>query len=450
MSETEVKVGKSKVTLEQLLAMVDKVPVASSNVKGKGKKNKEICPCAVKLTTKKKTRELIKAGTLVYIRDEEINGRTKSIAYKKCSTTRYQDSDFCWKHSQTADSAVLFEKELVDCVGDSVREGVLTDDYFKDAAPRGSSKKLTSIGLTKKPKIAKKIDADFRKSIEAATAEMAKLKAMTAAFMESDDDSGADADADADSDSDVDAAVSKVDPVSAVVTKAIPAAAPAPPTETSPSDESDDDVEGDADAEEDEEDADAKEEEEDADVSQPKVADSTSDVENAEDATSVDDPDAASDDGNEGDIENADNSDEEAEGDDEEDISFETIMTKEGRSLMVDPEKNVYSPEGEGEDESYTELGLLVRCSSEYAPIYHEGENYIVGETIYFRGKEYIRCVLTGFAYREKDDSLEFSGDTRSNDDGTYKIVKFNPKGKGGKGGKGGKPGKGKKPIKKV
>jgi predicted SprT family Zn-dependent metalloprotease len=72
-------------------------------------------------------------------------------------------------------------------------------------------------------------------------------------------------------------------------------------------------------------------------------------------------------------------------------------------------------------------LGELMHCSSKYAPICMDGQNYIVGETIYFKGKEFIRCVLTGFAYRERAGSLEYVGDTRKNPDETYKIIKYDP-----------------------
>ena len=167
MSESNIKIGKSTVTVDQLSYLIAQAEQKYAPVKSK-KKNKETCPCAVKLTTKKKSAEMIKKGVVVYLREEDINGKSKSIAYKKCSQPRYKDSDACWKHTQNSDTSIHFQHDLIDCIGDGVREAKLTDEFFKDASAK-SSKKLSSIGLAKKPKLSIHVTDDIREMIRKAT-----------------------------------------------------------------------------------------------------------------------------------------------------------------------------------------------------------------------------------------------------------------------------------------
>jgi hypothetical protein len=403
------KTTKSKTTSKELFKMIDDVNKKYIPVKS-NKKNKEICPCAVKLTTKKKSLELINKGITIYIREEIINGKTKNIPYKKCSQPCYKDSDSCWKHTQNSDTSINFQHELIDHIGEGVREATLTDDFFKDSSK--NSKKLTSLEVSTKPKISIQLTNEIRDAILKATEKKAELESIVASMMDSDDDIDATKDDipkddSEEPDDDIDATKDDI---------------PKDDSEDD-SEEPDDDIDATKDdipkddSEEPDDDIDATKDDSEDDSEEPE-----DDIENVKTVIgkkSSSKSDDSDDDNSDNDNSDDDNSDEETE--------LESISTKDGKKLMIDNKKNVYEIEDVGDDEEYTEIGELMTCTSTYAPIFLNGKNYIVGEEIYFKGKEYIRCVITGFAYRKRNELLEFVGNTKSNGDGTYKIVVYDP-----------------------
>lgn len=344
------------------------------------KKGKPRCPCAVKLSTKKRTRELLEKGEEgIFFRLELHNGKEKSIPYKKCTRPVHDDNDFCWKHNERAESAVHYQRDLVDNEGDGVRKATLEDSYFEESTGRGGGKnKLTSLGLTTKHKRSVTIDQKLREDILRTQKELAEFAKGLASLMDSDaEENGSDA---------------EEEPISAVIEKAASKV------------DADSDVEA-VDSED--------------DISSPKAAFTSSAVKSDSDA----DADADSDDEKEEIVPILADAESNT-GSDDEEATFAVFHTKDGRELLLDGENNVYNEE----DDNTVELGVLMEVESDLAPIYRDTKHFIVGEEITFRKRPFIRCVISGFAFQKKDDKLVFKGQAKELADGNFSIVQYKPK----------------------
>jgi hypothetical protein len=446
----------------------------------------EICPSAVKITIKKRVKEVIEKGHEVIIITVDNNGKTKEEAYKRCQRPPYDMNTCCYKHFEvkkkdkkslkiydklkslkTTRMATLSDRYLGNyhCVpaksssGLHIKKSKKIIDTLNDIISQYSKEKVVTPETKSDEKSDEKVDT--KKGDESGdesgeesgdesgdeSGEEPGEESGDESGEESGDESGEEpGDVSGEESGDVSGEESgeKSDDVSGEESgdeSVVP--------ETKDKIKSDDNLSIDELSEEDnEEEIVSATTEQDIKI---KVDTDSSDDESLDNSDSNDESLDNSDSNDESDtesieetlntmkllsteepkvIDNSENSEIEDSSDEEEDSGDESdglacieIYTKDGRRLYYHEGSNsIYSPEG---DEEGSDIGKLLQVDTKKAPIYRAGNNYIVGKMIKIGKTDYMKCTLTNQVYISKKEKLILKGIAKKDSKGKYHIKKI-------------------------
>ena len=343
-----------------------------NNLTKQQKKKKTICNCSVKIMVKSKALELLESGEDVYILSEssKSSGKTLDKCYKKCTRPIFEELEYCFKHSQSADSGTAINWTDIQGLGTS-RKASLLDPFFKgktsNIATSNVSLKINKSD-TNKPKIRIIISDDLLNFVK--SSDISKIFET------------------------VNNSVVKIES----------------DNNESDNDESDNDESDNNKSDNDESDNDESDNDE-------AVNNANSDHDISEDNES---------DEEEQETNNCDSKDLKEIRTDEENISCKIIKTVDGRTLYKDDSDIVYSIDND--ESNANEIGVLQQVHKSNNPIIViNKKHYTVCKSITHRGKSFIKCELRGliYSFKNNEEILTLIAKSKISKNGDFKIIKL-------------------------